>query len=218
MSQKICLVTGASRGIGRAVAEALGRSGAQVVAVARTVGGLEEVDDAIQRAGGPAALLVPLDLTDGDGVDRLGAALFERFGRVDLLVHAAAQAAPLSPVAHATPKDMEAAVAVNVLATHRLIRSIDPLLRQAEAPQAVFFTHARAGQKFWGAYGASKAAMAALAQSYDQETPKVRVTLFEPPASPTALRGRTHPGDDGSTLPPVAETAARLLEEIGWRR
>lgn len=212
----VCLVTGASRGIGYHTARMLGMGGAQVIAVARTVGGLEELDDAIQGAGGGPAVLTPLDLTDGDGLDRMRDALLARFGRLDLLIHAAAAAAPLSPVAHAAPKDVEAAFAVNALATHRLIRALDPLLRLTPAAKAVFLTDEKADQALWGAYGASKAAMAALARSYAVEATGVEVTLWAPPACATALRGRTHPGEDPATLTRPEDAARALLAEIGW--
>ncbi|MEO1330991.1 MAG: SDR family NAD(P)-dependent oxidoreductase [Pseudomonadota bacterium] len=211
---KIALVTGASRGFGRAVAAALGAEGAQVVALARTVGGLEELDDQIQKASGKTAVLTPLDLKDGDGIDRLGAALFQRFERVDILVHAAAQGARLTPVAHLDPPEIEELLAVNATATHRLIRSIDPLLRQSSAPVYVQVHDPHAGLKYWGGYGASKAAAAALAQSYAAETPSVRVMVYAPEPMPTALRARTHPGEDKSALASCAEMAAELLEGL----
>lgn len=210
----VALVTGASRGLGRAIAEQLGAAGAQIVAVARTVGGLEEMDDAIQRAGGPKALLAPLDLSDLDGVDRLGAALHERYGRLDMLVHAAAHAAPLTPAAHLEPKELERLMSVNAVATARLIRSLDPLLRLSGAGRAVFMIDRKAGAPFWGGYGASKAAAEALARSYAAEAATgeraVDVHLFEPPPMPTALRARTHPGEDRAHLTPCAVVAGRV--------
>lgn len=211
---RIALVTGASRGFGAAVAAALGAEGAQVVAVARTVGGLEELDDHITGAGGARPVLVPLDLTDGDGVDRLGAALFERFGRVDLLTHAAAMGTRLTPVAHLEPSELEKLAATNLAATHRLIRSMDPLLRAAEAPVLALIDDTKAGGAFWGGYGATKAAAAALARSYAAETKGVRVLVHEPPAMPTALRARTHPGEKRETLTPTEVAAAALLDQL----
>lgn len=211
---EIALVTGASRGFGFAVAERLGAAGAQVIAVARTVGGLEELDDRIKTLGGPGAVLVPLDLTDGDGIDRLGLALHERFGRLDLLVHAAAMGARLTPVAHQDPKELEKLLAANIGATHRLIRSLDPLLRQADAPVFALIDDPKGGEQFWGGYGASKAGAVALARSYAAETAGVRVLIHTPPAMPTALRGRTHPGQDRNALTPIRDAADGLLAEL----
>ena len=164
-------------------------------------------------AAGHRVLL--LDLTDGDGIDRLGAALFERFGRVDALIHCAAQGAPLTPVSHVSPKNLADQFAVNALATHRLIASIDPLLRQSENPKAVFCVDDKGGASFWGAYGASKAAAAALAESYAAEVRGVDVHLFEPPAMPTALRARTHPGEDRDAMSKTTDVAADLLALLG---
>lgn len=218
LTDRLALVTGASRGLGRAVAEQLGARGAQVVAVARTVGGLEEVDEAIQAAGGPGAVLVPLDITDGDGVDRLGAALFERFGRLDHLVHAAAEGPSLTPVSHLRPKDIERQFAVNAVAAARLIRSLAPLLAisadQERRPSALYATDEKAALANWGAYGAAKAAAASMFSAYAAETKKVRVVLHQPPAMPTALRARTHPGENRATLTPVAAAAAALTEAL----
>lgn len=217
-NEKIVIVTGASRGLGRAIGELLGGGGAKVVAIARTVGGLEELDDAIQSRGGPPAVLTPLDLTDGDGIDRMCAALFERFGRADLLVHAAAQAAVLCPIAHLSPKDFEKLVAVNVTATARLIRAVHPLLTQAPRPHAAFVTDRKADRAFWGGYGASKGAGEALARSYAAEAGSgdapVSVSFHEPPPMPTALRSKTHPGEDRAALTPVATAASTVVAEI----
>ncbi|MEO1291759.1 MAG: SDR family NAD(P)-dependent oxidoreductase [Pseudomonadota bacterium] len=213
----MALVSGASRGFGRAVARQLGTAGATVIAVARTVGGLEELDDEVRRAGGPAPVLVPLDLTDGDGVDRMGAALFERFGRIDLAVHAAAQGQPLMPIAEVRPKDFAKAAACHLEATWRLIRSLDPLLRASASGTLVHIDDAKADQKFWGLYGSTKAAATHLVRSYAAETPALRVLIHEPPAMPTALRARTHPGEDKSQLTSPDAAAKALLLEIDRR-
>lgn len=213
-AEKIALVTGASRGLGFALAERLATAGAQVVAVARTVGGLEDLDDRVRAGGGPKPLLVPLDLADGDGVDRMGAALFDRFGRLDLLAHCAAQAAPLSPVAHGAEKDVEKAFAVNAEGTRRLLRSVDLLLRQSAAPTLYYPADRKAGAKFWGAYGASKAAAEAYVASYAAETPQIRALIGEPPAMPTALRARAFPSEDRAGLTPVGTVADDLLKRL----
>ena len=214
-SGAVALVTGASRGLGRAVAEQLGAAGAQIVALARTVGGLEEMDDAVQSAGGPKALLAPLDLTDLDAIDGLGAALHQRYGKVDILVHAAATASPLTPAAHLEPKDLNQLMTINAAATARLIRSIDPLLRLGQRREAVFMIDRKGGAPFWGGYGASKAAAEALARSYAAECAAaeqpIHVHLYEPPPMPTALRARTHPGEDRSQLTPCAVVAGRVV-------
>lgn len=214
---RVALVTGASRGFGAAVAEALAAEGAQVVAVARTVGGLEELDDRIKGAGGAGAVLVPLDLTEGEGVDRLGAALYERFGKLDLAVHAAAMGARLTPVAHLDPKDLARLTAINLTATHRLIRSVDPLLRLSDGAVFALIDDPKGGEALWSGYGATKAAAAALARSYAAETPTVRVLIHTPPAMPTQLRARTHPGEDKTALSSRAAAAAGLLDALSDR-
>src|SRR3954453_16998335 len=144
LTEKIAVVTGASRGIGRAAALALAKAGAHVVAVARTQGALTELDDEIRGLTGQSATLVPMDIAEGDGLDQLGLAIHERFGRLDVLVHAAAMLGPLTPVGHGDPKAWERVMAVNVTATARLIRSVEPLLRASERPRAIFLTSGRA--------------------------------------------------------------------------
>ncbi len=200
---RIVVVTGASRGIGRTLASAIGAAGAHVVAVARTVGGLEELDDEIRATGG-AATLVPLDLTDGAAIDRLGGVLFERFGRVDGLVGNAGILGPISPLGHVSPKDWERALAVNVTANWRLIRSLDPLLRRSEAGRAVFVTSsaARRIRAYWGAYAVSKAALEALAVTWarETETTPVKVNLLNPGRLRTKMRAAAMPGEDPETL------------------
>jgi NAD(P)-dependent dehydrogenase (short-subunit alcohol dehydrogenase family) len=200
---RIVVVTGASRGIGRTLASAIGAAGAHVVAVARTVGGLEELDDEIRARGG-AATLVPLDLTDGAAIDRLGGVLFERFGRVDGLVGNAGILGPISPLGHVSPKDWERALAVNVTANWRLIRSLDPLLRRSEAGRAVFVTSsaARRIRAYWGAYAVSKAALEALAVTWarETETTPVKVNLLNPGRLRTKMRAAAMPGEDPETL------------------
>src|ERR1700716_292081 len=161
LSDKVALVTGASRGIGRAAALALAKAGAQLVAVARTEGGLTELDDEVRSLTGQPATLVPLDIADGDGLDQLGLALHRRFGRIDVLVHAAAILGPMTPVSHLEPKHWDRVVAVNLTATYRLIRTTEPLLRASDAGRAIFLTTGRVARPkaFWGPYGITKAGL-----------------------------------------------------------
>ena len=217
---RIALVTGASRGIGAAVARRFAAEGARLVLVARTTGGLEEVDDAVQRASGETATLVPMDLRDGERIDRLGAALAERFGRLDVLVANAGMLVQLSPVGHHAPEDWEATLALNLSANWRLIRSLDPLLRASPAGRAIFVTTAAArdASAFWGAYAASKAGLEALVRCYAAETRRstLRVNLLDPGPVATALRRRAYPGEDPSRLPApdaVTEAFVALAEE-----
>jgi NAD(P)-dependent dehydrogenase (short-subunit alcohol dehydrogenase family) len=216
LAGRVVLITGASRGLGAAVAEACAAEGAKLVLVARTRGALEEVDDAVRRRGGEEATLVALDVTNGELVDTLGRALFERFGRLDGLVACAAELGVLTPVSHLEAKVLEQAMAVNALANHRLIRSLDPLLRAAPAARAAFVTDRAAlpGRAFWGAYAASKAAMEALVLAYAAEmriTP-VRVNLFDPGPMATRLRERAYPGEEPGTMPSPAAVAPALVE------
>jgi NAD(P)-dependent dehydrogenase (short-subunit alcohol dehydrogenase family) len=210
---RLVLVTGASRGLGRALALECARRGAHVVAAARTVGGLEELDDAIGRAGG-AATLVPLDLTDEPALERLGAALHQRWGGLDLWLHAAAYAPPLSPADHVDAKDMERALALTVRATQRLIRSLAPLLRARRGRAALLDDPAPAAA-YWGLYAASKAAQRALWEAWRQEARgRIDVRRATPPPMPTALRGRFYPGEDRAALTPAEAVAPRLLDAL----
>lgn len=210
------LVTGASRGIGYAAALEAARRGAHVIAVARTVGGLEDLDDDIQKLGG-SATLVPLDLRDGEAIDRLGAAIFERWEHLDGLVANAGQLGVLSPIAHIKPDDFDKVLAVNVTANYRLLRSLDLLLRQSEAGRAVFVSSssARSARPFWGLYAASKAALDAMIKSYAGEVVQtnVRANLFYPGAVRTAMRAKAMPGENPETLP-TPETVAPLLIDL----
>jgi len=210
----IALVTGASRGIGYELARVLARAGAHVVAVARTVGGLEELDDAV-RATGSSATLVPLDLRDYDGLYRLAAALNERHQRLDVLVGNAAVAGQRSPLGHVMPQAWDEVMAINVTANWHLIRAMDSLLRRAGAGRAVFMTsgaatHARA---YSGPYSVSKAALNVLARTYAAETTStpVRVNLFNPGPTRTRMRAWVMPGEDPMTLPPAAQVAEQIL-------
>ena len=221
---RIALVTGASRGIGRAVALALGAAGAHVVAVARTVGALEELDDEIRAAGGEPPTLVPLDLKDMEGIDRLGAALFERFGRLDALVGNAGVLGTLTPLTHAAPKTFDQVMTINVTANWRLIRSLDPLLRQSPAGRAVVLTAsaARKNRPFWGLYAISKAALDHMVRTYaaESEHTAVRVTLVDPGPLRTAMRRQAMPGEDPETLRPPEAVAPKILEFLSpdWTR
>jgi NAD(P)-dependent dehydrogenase (short-subunit alcohol dehydrogenase family) len=209
----VALVTGASRGIGAATAVELARLGAHVVITARTQGGLEETDDAIRALGGGATLL-PLDLADGEQVDAIGPSLFQRFGRLDVLLHDAGALGRLTPVAHILPNDWADVVAVNMTATWRLIRTCDPLLRNAEAGRAVFVTdaRARAPRAYWGPYGATKAGLEHLVLTWADEvrTTRLRVNLFDPGVVATRLRAHAMPGEDPTTLPKPEDVAPAL--------
>lgn len=213
LTGKLALVTGASRGLGYAAAKALAAKGAHVIALARTVGGLEELDDEIKAAGGEATL-VPLDINDDPGLERLGGAIHQRWGKLDLWLHAAAEPAPLSPAQHAAAKDVEKVMKTNALGTQRLIRVLDPLLRAADASEAIFCDDPGAPSgKFNSAYGASKAAQAAIVASWAAECAKSSLKIWSavPPAMPTGLRARFHPGEDQSALRTTPDVASAIL-------
>ena len=214
LSGKIALVTGASRGIGRATALELAKAGAHVVALARTVGGLEELDDEIQKTGG-SATLVPLDIKDFTALDRLGASLYERFKKLDVLVGNAGQLGTLSPIGHIDPKTWDDVIAVNVTANFRLIRSLDPLLRASDAGRAVFITSgvARNVRAYWGLYAASKAALDAIVLAYAGELGKtnVKVNLFNPGPIRTRMRAKAMPGEDPLSLDTPEQAAEAIL-------
>ena len=201
---RVAVVTGASRGIGRATALGLAKAGAHVIAIARTVGGLEELDDEIRAAGG-AATLVPLNLTDYAAIDRLGAAIFERWGRLDILVGNAAVLGVVTPLGHMTPKVFDELMAINVTANWRLIRSFDMLLRQSDAARVLFLTsdEAERCRPYWGPYAASKAALQAMARAYaaEMKATNVTVNLFDPGAIRSKLRTHGRPGEDPETVP-----------------
>jgi NAD(P)-dependent dehydrogenase (short-subunit alcohol dehydrogenase family) len=215
LAGRVVLVTGASRGLGAAVAEACAAEGAHLVLVARTRGALEEVDDAVRRRGGEATL-VTLDITRGDLVDALGGALHERFRRLDGFVACAADLGAITPVSHLEPKVLDQALAVNLVANQRLIRSLDPLLRASDAGRAVFVTDGAVlpGRAYWGAYAVSKAGLEALVLSYAAETriTPVRVNLLDPGPMATRLRERAFPGERPGTQPSPAEKAPALVE------
>ena len=204
LSGRVAVITGASRGIGAAIARRFAAEGAHVVLVARTSGGLEEVDDAVRKLGG-SATLVPLDLTDFDAIDRLGAALYERFQRLDILVGNAGLLGTLTPIAQVKPKEWQQVLDVNLTANWRLIRSFDPLLRASDAGRAIFVTSgaARGPRAYWGTYAVSKAALEMLVGVYAAETAKtkVRVNLLDPGRVRTGMRARAYPGENPETLP-----------------
>ena len=223
LADRIALVTGASRGIGHATAIALAAAGAHVVMTARTQGGLTEADDAIVAAGG-SATIAPLDLNDGEGVDRLGAAIGARWGRLDILVLNAAMLGPLTPVAHGDPKEVAELFALNVLAQQRLLRACDPWLRVAPAGRVIAVTSSVAARPraYWGLYSASKAALEALILAYADEGAnigKVRAAILDPGATATAMRARAFPGEDAAGLKGpgvVAERIVGLLAGDDW--
>jgi NAD(P)-dependent dehydrogenase (short-subunit alcohol dehydrogenase family) len=212
---RVALVTGASRGIGRAAAKALAAAGAHVILVARTTGGLEEVDDEIQKAGG-SATLVPLNIRDFAALDRLGASIFERWKKLDAFLGNAGSLGALTPLSHLDPKVFQELIEVNVTANWRLIRSLDPLLRMSDAGRALFLTSgaARKHTPFWGGYGMAKAALESLALTYAEECAgtNVRVNLLSPGPLRTAMRARAMPGEDPSTLLPPDAVAPLIVD------
>jgi NAD(P)-dependent dehydrogenase (short-subunit alcohol dehydrogenase family) len=214
LASRIALVSGASRGIGYATACALAKAGAHVVAVARTQAGLEELDDEIRKAGG-AATLVPLNLSDFDGIARLGAALHERHGRLDILVGNAGIAGPSSPLGHIDLKPWNEVMAVNVTANFQLIRCMEPLLKKSDAGRAVFVTSAAASRAsaYLAPYAASKAALETLARAWAQETAAtpIRVNLFDPGPIRTRMRASVFPGEDPLTLDTPDQAAEFIM-------
>jgi NAD(P)-dependent dehydrogenase (short-subunit alcohol dehydrogenase family) len=215
LSNRIALVTGASRGIGHATALALARAGAHVVMVARTQGGLEELYDEIEKAGGTATG-VPIDLKDYTAIDRLGATLNERFGKLDVLVANAGILGALTPMSHVEPKVWDDVMAVNVTANYRLIRSLDPLLQKSDAGRAVFLTSGAAwvANAYWGPYSVSKAAVELMARIYAAETAStnLRVNIFNPGPIRTRMRAAAMPGEDPMTLDTPENVAEKILD------
>lgn len=209
---QIALITGASRGLGAALAEALAATH-HIVAVAKTTGALEELDDRIQAKGGQATL-APMDITVDAAMQQLCRSIFDRWGKLDLWVHAAIHAAPLAPAGHIGPKDMDKSILTNITATSRLISYVGPLLGQDG--RAVFFDDPKGGAPFFGSYGATKAAQIALARSWQVESRKTgpHVAILSPNAMPTATRARFHPGEPRDALAKPADEAARLLPDV----
>jgi len=214
---RIALVTGASRGIGRASAIALAKAGAHVILTARTVGGLEETDDEIQKAGGTATL-VPMNLRDGDAIDRMGASIYQRWGKLDAFLGNAGVLGALTPLAHLEPKIFQEVMEVNVIANWRLIRSLDPLLRLSDAGRVLFVTSGAAKKHtaYWGAYSASKAALESLVLTYavECETSNIKVNLINPGPIRTAMRKKAMPGEDPNMLPVPDDMAPKIVEML----
>lgn len=215
LENRLALITGASRGIGRAVALEMARHGAHVIVAARRVGALESLDDEIRGLGG-SATLVKLDLTDGDKVDALGPTIYERWGKLDILVGNAGLLGPLSPLPHVTADAWNAVFDINVHANWRLIRTCDPLLKNSDAGRAIFVTSgaAQAKRAYWGPYSVTKAALEALAKTYAHEVANtnVRVNLLNPGPIRTEMRARAFPGEDPMTLPTPEDIAPLFID------
>ncbi|HEY5722596.1 MAG TPA: SDR family NAD(P)-dependent oxidoreductase [Allosphingosinicella sp.] len=216
LKDRIALVTGASRGIGAATAEALAREGAHVVLTARTAAGLEEVEDRIHAAGGTATI-APLDLTEQDSIARLAAALAERWDRIDLLVLNAAMLGSLAPVAQIDGKEFNSVLTLNLLAQKILIAAFDPMLRKSDAGRLIAITSSvgRHPRAYWGAYGASKAALETLVLAYAEEVKNLaplKVAIVDPGSTATKMRERAFPGEDPSTLKPPSAVADAIVE------
>ena len=213
---RVALVVGASRGLGRSIARTLGAGGAEVIALARTSGALEELDDEIRGLGGPAVTIVPADVTDDPALERLGLAIHQRWGRLDVLVNCAVNAPPLAPTEHGDAKDLDKAFAVNARAPQRIIRCMDPLLRAAPIGVAVFPEDKTNAGRFHAVYEASKAAGAVFAADWAIETGNIPLTVLRPspPAMPTALRARFRPGEDRAGLAHPDEVAAGICAAI----
>lgn len=218
---RLALVTGASRGIGHAAAVALAKAGAHVIAVARARSQslLEDLDDEISGFGG-SCTLVPMDLKDGDAIDRLGGAVFERWGKLDIMIANAAQLGPMSPLDHVDPKAWTEVMTVNVTANWRLIRSMSPLLKISEAGRAIFLTSGAAGKNraYWGPYAASKAALEEIVLTYSNEikNTNIGVSLLDPGPTATKMRAAAKPGEDPESLP-GPEGVAGLIVDLATR-
>lgn len=214
LQDRLAVITGATRGIGRAVALRFAEEGANLILTGRTTGALEEVDDEIQAISGKNATLVPMDVTDFDAIDRLGAAIYERHGKLDILVGNAGMLGTLSPLGHTKPEIWDEVMAVNCTANWRLIRSLDPLLRQSDAGRVVMVTSTvgHEPRAYWSAYAVSKAALEMITKIYAEETVKtnVKVNILNPGATRTNMRARAFPGEDPETV----KTPASISEEF----
>ena len=218
LSGKVALVTGASRGIGAATAEALGAAGAHVILVARTTTALEEVEDRIHATGG-SATIAPLDLADGESIARLGAAVAERWPALDILILNAAMLGSLTPVQDIDPKEYSRLLTLNLLANQALLAAFDPLLRKAERAEVVAVTSSVGGEPraFWGAYGSSKAALETLLGAYADETEhtgKLRVHIVDPGATRTRMRALAFPGEEPDSIKPPETVALAILGRL----
>lgn len=218
MDKKVALITGASRGIGRATAIKFAKEGYHVVALARTIGALEELDDEIAKAGGTCTL-IPQDLKKIDRLEDLGPALADKLGRLDVFIANAGLLGTLGPLAHASPREVEMIFKVNVLANQALLRTLDPLLRQSDAGRVVTILTspgARAGRAYWGVYGATKAALDSFTNAYADEVKQTNVKVFgyNPGAVRTAMRAQAVPGEDPKTLPPPEEAAEEIFKLV----
>ncbi len=215
LSGRVALVTGASRGIGAAVARAYAKAGAHVILTARTVGGLEEVDDEI-RAGGGSATIMPLNLLDLDKVDVMGPAIAEKFGRLDIFVGNAAMLGTLTPLGHADAKEWQRVMDLNVNANFRLLRTLDPLLRASDAGRVIMVSSsvAQTVRAYWGPYATSKAALEAMTMTYAAETVQtpLRVNIVNPGATRTAMRAKAFPGEDPAKLKDPEDTVPLFLQ------
>jgi NAD(P)-dependent dehydrogenase (short-subunit alcohol dehydrogenase family) len=219
LTGKVALVTGATYGIGRAIAIGLAAQGAHVIATGRTQGALEALDDEILSATGSSPTLVPMDLRDGDAIDRLGAAIYERWGHVDVVVGAAGALGVITPISHMDQKAWDTAVAVNLTANFRLIRSMDPLLRKAEAGRLLLLTSSvgRKPRAFWGAYAVSKAGLETLAAIYADEVDNtaIRIGVVNPGPMRTRMRAQAFPGENPQDLTPPDAIVPLVLELVG---
>jgi NAD(P)-dependent dehydrogenase (short-subunit alcohol dehydrogenase family) len=214
-TDKIALVTGASRGLGAALAEGLASRGFHIIAMARTVGALEELDDRIKAAGGEATL-VPVDITNEDAIRQICRSIHDRWGRIDLWVHAAIHAPPLCPMPHLNEKDMDKTLAINVRAMARLVANLEPLLKASDNGAAWFFNDPVKSEKFHGAYGLSKAAQMRMARSWQDEAKTIgpAIHIETPAPMPTATRARFYPGEDRTALIPCKDEAARIMDAL----
>ncbi|MCF4098074.1 SDR family NAD(P)-dependent oxidoreductase [Maritalea mediterranea] len=217
LAGRVIVVTGASRGIGYFTAIEAANRGAHVIAIARTVGGLEDLDDEIQAAGG-SATLVPMDLMDGDAIDRMGRAIFERWGKLDALIGNAGMLGSITPVSHLDPKEVDKVFKLNVTANFRLIRSLEPLLKQSDAGRVLFVSSSSAYscKPYWGLYAATKAALNAMAKSYAGEhanTP-LNINVVNPGPTRTQMRAKAVPGENPDTLPHPREIAPKFVDLI----